>query len=72
MKNKIKKILREEFVLNEQTIEEGVLTNWLAAGALILGTLGPNTSLAQKYNDGDDKTKIAILNKIKSEICQLM
>ncbi len=66
MKNKIKKILREEFVLNEQTIEEGVLTNWLAAGALILGTLGPNTSLAQKYNDGDDKTKITILNKIKS------
>ena len=56
----------DEFDLNEETIEEGAVTNWIAAGALILGTLGPNTSLAQKYNDGDDKAKITILNKIKS------
>ena len=56
----------DEFDLNEETIEEGAATNWIAAGALILGTLGPNTSLAQKYNDGDDKAKITILNKIKS------
>ena len=66
MKQLIRKLLREEFVLNEQTIEEGAATNWIAAGALILGTLGPNTSLAQKYNDGDDKAKITILNKIKA------
>ena len=46
-------------------VEEGIMANWLTAGALILGGL-TNSSLAQTYKNSDEKTKINILDKIKS------
>jgi len=66
MKHRVKKILREEFSQREETIEEGAVANWLTATALVLGSLAPNSSIAQKFNKGNDEEKVTILSKIKS------
>jgi len=66
MKHRIKKLLREEFSQREETIDEGAVANWLTATALVLGSLAPNSSLAQKFNSGNDEVKVSILSKIKS------
>jgi hypothetical protein len=55
----------EKIIFRNNPIEEGTMTNWLTAGALILGAL-TNSSLAQTYKNSDEKTKINILDKIKS------
>lgn len=67
---KIIKLFEDNLIKSPQlpdnnNLTEGNLSNFLTAAALTLGALMPNNTLAQKYNDGNDETKISILNKIK-------
>ena len=42
------------------------MANWLAAGAITLGSLLPNSSMAQEYKKGGDDVKTKIIQTIKT------
>ncbi len=51
---------------DEDLLEEGQMANWLAAGAITLGSLLPNSSMAQEYKKGGDDVKTKIIQTIKT------
>lgn len=56
----------DEHTIDEDILNEG-LKDWILAGSLAFAALAPNTSLAQSYNNADDKGKEKILNTIQSK-----
>ena len=53
--------------MDKDRVDEGKLANFLTATGLVLGSLAPNTSLAQNFDGGDEKTKTEIFDNIKAK-----